>query len=312
MKNRDQLRLEKQRECDEKIEKIYREIPLLGQIDRTIGEKNVSMIRVGILRKNKAEQDKLQKEIEELMQKRHALLMEHGMDESIYEPDWDCPKCQDRGYLKPGELCSCLLRERMDDLFNNSGMSEAMKQYTFGNFSADYYPDREGMQDKVAWCKEFAVKIAEGTNRDNLFLTGQVGRGKTHLSAAIANEVLKSGKTVLYKRAIDLFDLIRRYKFEEDPEQGRKLLNQIKTCDLLVIDDLGAERTTDFVTEQLISILDDRNYNNKAWIISSNLSLSEVGKTYTDRTSDRILDRAKIFKLERGESMRVTKAIHRK
>lgn len=312
MKNRDQLRLEKQRECDEKIEKIYRKIPLLGQIDRTIGEKNVSMIRIGVLRKNTTEREKLQKEIEGLMEKRHALLMENGMDESIYEPDWDCPKCQDRGYLKPGILCSCFLQERMDELFSNSGMSEAMKNFTFDNFSVDYYPDREGMADKIVWCKEFAEKIAEGKNRDNLFLTGQVGRGKTHLSAAIANEVLKSGKTVIYKRAIDLFDLIRRYKFEENPEQGRKLLDQLKSCDLLVIDDLGAERTTDFVIEQLISIIDDRNYNNKAWIISSNLSLNDVGTTYTDRTSDRILDRAKIFKLERDESMRITNVKKRK
>ena len=101
MINRDQLRLEKQRECDDKIAALYLRLPLLQQIDQAIGQKNITMIRVGVLQKNKQQKEALQKEIEALMEQRHRLLQENGLDESIYEPNWNCPKCQDRGYIEP-------------------------------------------------------------------------------------------------------------------------------------------------------------------------------------------------------------------
>ena len=87
---------------------------------------------------------------------------------------------------------------------------------------------------------------------------------------------------------------------------------QLRSCDLLVIDDLGAERTTDFVIEQLVLILEDRNYQNKPWIINSNLDLNQIKEYYTARTSDRILERARVFKLVREKSARVEMASQRK
>lgn len=312
MINRDQLRLEKQRQCDERIEALYEQIPLLREIDQTIGQKNIAMIRVGILQKNKKEQQTLQQQIEQLLAKRHQLLQEYGLDESVYEPQWDCPKCQDRGYIEPGELCSCYQQERLQELFSRSGMPAAMRQYTFDNFYADKYLDPADMEKKIVWCKQFAWQIEQGQCEQCLFLTGDVGRGKTHLSAAIANEVMAHGNTVIYKRAADLFDLIRQYKYEESHKRCGEMLEQLRSCDLLVIDDLGAERTTDFVVEQLVTILEDRNYQNKPWIINSNLDLNSIQAFYTSRTSDRILDRARIFKFNSASSLRLEKANERK
>ena len=139
-----------------------------------------------------------------------------------------------------------------------------------------------------------------------------MGRGKTHLSAAIANAVLANGNTVLYRRASDLFDLIRQYRYEESRQLCSEMLEQLRSCDLLVIDDLGAERTTDFVIEQLVLILEDRNYQNKPWIINSNLDLNQIKEYYTARTSDRILERARVFKLVKEKSSRVEMASQRK
>ncbi len=90
------------------------------------------------------------------------------------------------------------------------------------------------------------------------------------------------------------------------------MLEQLRSCDLLVIDDLGAERTTDFVIEQLVLILEDRNYQNKPWIINSNLDLNQIKEYYTARTSDRILERARVFKLVKEKSARVEMASQRK
>lgn len=110
-----------------------------------------------------------------------------------------------------------------------------------------------------------------------------MGRGKTHLAAAIANLVLEKGGTVIYRRAVDLFELIRQYRYEENRQKLDEMMEQLRSCDLLVIDDLGAERTTEFVVEQLVVLLEDRNYRNKPWVITSNLNLNEITSTYNDR-----------------------------
>ena len=309
--NREQLRQEKQKQCDEYIAYLYGCIPNLEAIDKAIGQKNVAMIRSGVLHKNKAQQLALQQEIEALMKERHALLMQYGVDEAVYKPKWDCPLCEDRGYLADGTLCKCYQQERIQNIIEQSGMSAAMQQYRFENFYLDGFDKPEDIQKKVEWCKQFARQIVNGTCNDSLFLRGDVGRGKTHLSSAIANAVLAGGKTVIYKRAADLFDMIRRYKYEESTQRWHEVLDQLISCDLLVIDDLGAERTTDFVTEQLVLLLEERNYRNKPWIINSNLKLSQIQDSYNTRVSDRIMDRATAILLERPNSYRKEQAEQR-
>lgn len=308
MKNRDQLRMQKQQECEDRILALYQHLPTLQNLDQIIGKKNIAMIRVGVLQKNKLEQEKLQREIEHLMEERHQLLLQNGLDEQIYEPQWDCPICQDRGYIEPGVLCSCYQKERLNELFLYSGMSETMRGMTFENFDIHYYEDTTAMEIKIHWCKQFVKQIEQGYCEQSLFLTGGVGRGKTHLSAAIANAVMKKGNSVLYRRAVDLFDLIRQYRYEENRRKCEEVLEQLRVCDLLVIDDLGAERTTDFVIEQLVVLLEERNNRNKPWIISSNLNMNEIINIYNDRTADRILDKAVLFKLEMPRSVRVARA----
>ena len=312
MINRDQLRLKKQQQRDARLEEIYRELPQLQKLDQTIAQKNIAMIRAGVLQKNPQERQRLEEEIAGLLKLQRQVLLENHLDESIYRPQWDCSLCEDKGYLEPGVLCSCYQKERLEELFLRSGMPEAMRQFTFDNFETKLYADGEDMEKKVAWCRQFVQDILQKQAGQCLFLTGDVGRGKTHLSAAIANAVLANGNTVLYRRASDLFDLIRQYRYEESRQLCSEMLEQLRSCDLLVIDDLGAERTTDFVIEQLVLILEDRNYQNKPWIINSNLDLNQIKEYYTARTSDRILERARVFKLVKEKSSRVEMASQRK
>ena len=309
--NRDQLRQQKQKECDARIAQLYASIPALEELDRAIGQKNVSMIRSGILHKNKAQQEALQQEIEQLMDTRHTLLKDYGLDERIYKPLWNCPICEDRGYKADGTLCACYQQERMQEILARSGMSAAMQQYQFENFEIAGFDNPQDVQKKVNWCKNFADQIVQGNCRDSLFLRGDVGRGKTHLSSAIANRVLAGGKTVIYKRAADLFDMIRQYKYEEGSQRWNEVLEQLVNCDLLVIDDLGAERATDFVVEQLVLLLEERNYRNKPWVINSNLTLNQIQSNYNTRVSDRIMERATLYSLERANSYRMDMAKER-
>ena len=118
----------------------------------------------------------------------------------------------------------------------------------------------------------------------NLIFTGSTGVGKTYLTNCIANEVLKLGKTVLYQTAPVMFDEINDAKFGRENARF-DLYENILNVDLLIIDDLGTEKITDTKITELFTIINTRllNQNHKITktIISTNLNVDELFKTYT-------------------------------
>lgn len=310
MIDRDQLRAQKQAECDARVEKLHEEIPRLDEIAQQISRLSIERIRTGVLQKNTQRGAEIDAEVARLIQEKRHILAEHGLTMAVYKPQWDCPKCEDRGYTRPGVLCQCYLQERLDAAFQQSGIPENMQTYSLDNFDINYYQDQPYVRDKLEKCRLFVQRLKDHQPQNNLILLGDVGRGKTHLSIAMANAALKNGNTVIYKRIDDLLDLIREYKFDRDSTNDRDEqfeLEQLKNCDLLVIDDLGAETVTSFAINQLRIIIEERNLRNKPWIINSNLNLAELQATYGQRVSDRLVEKASIYKLESNESIRIMK-----
>ena len=91
-----------------------------------------------------------------------------------------------------------------------------MQAYSLDNFDVTFYNDPQMMADKVEKCRQFVHQLKDGQVKNNIILLGDVGRGKTHLSIAMANAALANGNTVIYKRIDDLLDLIRQYKYDRD------------------------------------------------------------------------------------------------
>ncbi|NLT95354.1 MAG: ATP-binding protein [Clostridia bacterium] len=306
MIHREALIHKKMEECEQKIKLLHERFPRLKEIAEEISRLSYEMINVGILKKNRFRAAQIDKEVKLLLKEKELILKANSIPLNIYEPEWDCPKCQDRGYIDPGVLCECYKRERLDAIFQQSGISGNNENKTFANFDVSFYRDAKSMQDKVERCKEFALKVVKKENQNNLFFTGPVGRGKTHLSLAIANEVLKQGATVIYKRIDDLLDIIREYKYNREGEQLDKnfQLDYLKNVDLLIIDDLAAENITPFAQNQIRIIIEDRNNYNKPWIINSNLNINELQDYYGQRVTDRIIEKADIFSFESEMSIR--------
>lgn len=117
-----------------------------------------------------------------------------------------------------------------------------------------------------------------------LLLYGAVGRGKTFAAACVANELLDRGKTVLMTN----FSRIANTIFGMDDKQA--YLDNLNRYDLLVLDDLAAERKSDYMQEIVFSIIDARYRAGKPLIITTNLSLEELKKP-GEITSQRIFDR---------------------
>lgn len=138
----------------------------------------------------------------------------------------------------------------------------------------------------------------------SLFITGSCGSGKTHLSVALMNEWfaenvslikseygehLKYGEA-LFLPAIELYLEIKQSWGEDTGESEKRILDKYSRQGLLVIDDLGAEKISDW-SRQVLYLLVDRRYRNmKQTIITSNLSHSQIAEFLDDRIASRLCE----------------------
>jgi len=162
---------------------------------------------------------------------------------------------------------------------------------------------RENMKQIYFECIKYAQEFDNHVK--NLLFIGRPGLGKTFLCNSIAKSLLDAGKSVMYQSSPDLIDLVRKFKFDFDNEEaGDEALKDVYECDLLIIDDLGTELNTQFSGLVIYNILNKRLTDNKKMIISTNLDVDEIMKTYSERISSRIFGNFDMFEFY-GEDIRL-------
>ena len=181
--------------------------------------------------------------------------------------------------------------------YEYSNLSFILEKENFEQFRWDYYsddPDENGisplknMQEIYKKCIDFVEQFDE--HNKNLFFIGSPGLGKTFLCNSIAKDLLDKGRSVIYMTVPDLIDTMRKYKFDFDKEENyAHYLNEIYNCDLLIMDDLGTELSTQFSNQAIYNILNKRIVNMKKMIISTNLSGVDFQSTYSERIVSRII-----------------------
>jgi DNA replication protein DnaC len=137
----------------------------------------------------------------------------------------------------------------------------------------------------LEYCKNYAEDF--GTDSESLYLHGATGLGKTHISLAIANTVAEKGYSVIYDTAQNILSSLEREKFGHNNNGERE--KEILECDLLIIDDLGSEFSTQFTVAAIYNIINTRLLSSKPTIISTNLSIDELTDRYTPRVTSRIV-----------------------
>ncbi len=306
MKDRDALRLEKIRQRDHLLAEVYVRLPELEQLDREVSVRYLKLARFLSLH-DKEQSELIKTELEALQAKQQVLLKENGLSSAIYEPKWECPKCQDLGYISAGELCECFQKEKILENAKKGNITQGLREKTFANFSYHYYDNEEEMKEKVEYLKESMHHMDE-MKKENFILSGDVGRGKTHLALACANEVLDYGGSVLYYSVSDLLEEIRMLRYDEDHISPKEVSSHFLAPDLLIIDDLGAEaKISDFSLTQLTLIINERNQHYKSWIVTTNYLIGELERRYDARFVDRLLENTKIIRMSSGESIRLLK-----
>lgn len=150
------------------------------------------------------------------------------------------------------------------------------------------------------------IRNFEQMGRTGLLLYGDVGTGKTYLAACIANDLLNKGISVKWLTSMQI---VERGNFFNESEYAEYTRN-ITSPDLLIIDDLGAERGTEFALERVHSLVDTRISANKPMIVTTNIDINNMGNC-TDlkkkRTFDRILPATFAFAMK-GISYRMKQA----
>lgn len=212
------------------------------------------------------------------------------------EANYSCKKCRDAGFTD-GQYCDCLKKEVSKILLekSNFGKLEDFKDSDFNIFE-----NQEEMKKIYNLMYQWSNK--NDTNKNLVYLLGQTGTGKTHLLRCMANEFIRQNKLVILTTAFNLSQLFIKYHSSKDKEA----LNDILSCEVLFIDDLGTEPFFNNITrEYTYLVINERRMKNLKTVITSNLSPAELRDRYDERIFSRVMDRTSSIVLElKGEDKR--------
>lgn len=220
------------------------------------------------------------------------LLTENGYPANYLEPIYTCPRCRDKGTLD-GEWCDCFKKILQQIAAENLNAASPLKLSNFSTFRLDFYSDkfdpkaeathRKIMQNNLDECISFADNF-NGKGK-GILMMGGTGLGKTHLSLAIANQVINRGFCVVYGSAPELIRKLDREQFGKADGDTMSLLTE---CDLLILDDLGAENSTEHAVSVLYEIINARQSRNVPMVINTNLNMDKIQTRYQDRLWSRL------------------------
>ena len=231
-----------------------------------------------------------------------TLMVADGFPADYLDNIYSCPKCRDTGTLPDGSSCGCYLR--LVSKYNMDRVAEVspLRLCSFETFDLSYYSEekdpaydmspREIVRDNLQACKDFLLSFGSGKN--NLLMMGDSGLGKTHLALSIANELIVRGYNVIYCSAPSIFKQIETEYFEE--HRSAETLNRLKSCDLLVLDDLGAEYINASTNAVIYDLIDTRLNTKKSTIITTNITDEKLlSKRYGEKVSSRLIGSCRIL-----------------
>ncbi len=205
------------------------------------------------------------------------------------------PTCEcvvEREEAKIREAQNFAKKREIEKLFSISNLGERFSKSTFESFL-----DRNGSETAYKVAVKY-VKNFKEWNGESLLLWGEPGNGKTHLAAAIVNELSKKGYIVVFQSVPELLQRIRSTFNSENKENETQIMRALLECDLLILDDIGAEKTTEWVEEKLFNIIDGRYRKELPTLYTSNLEPKELKNQVGKRSYDRMVETSLTVKNE--------------
>ena len=236
---------------------------------------------------------------------REKALVRIGKPADYTEIKYTCPDCSDSGYVGT-RMCKCMRELLITENIKSSGMGRLIERQSFDNFDLDRYkvkPENyERMKSNLEAAKSFVDSFGTGKT---LLLIGSTGTGKTHLSTSIAKAVIERGWNVIYDSAQNIVSTFEDDKFRSGYAPHEPESNKYLECDLLILDDLGTEFTSQFTVSCIYNLINTRQNKGLSTVISTNLTAAELARKYEDRIYSRLVGSDSKILLFAGNDSRI-------
>lgn len=307
----EKIREEEEVSLRKRREEIEREHPEILQIERKIGKLCVelSINAFKDIKNRDSYLSELKSSITELRIQKSELLVKNGYTMDYLNLHYRCPKCKDTGFIG-NERCICYKQKLVELYYNDSDLKDMVMTNNFDYFNFELFSSRKSENDSESPRKKIEKIAAKAqdfiknfnSSSENLLFYGNPGAGKTFLSCCIAKELLDKGYLVVYRTAEDLIQNLKDIRFNNAEELEELITN----CDLLIIDDLGTEQINDFSKAEFFNFLNKKLLKHKKLILSTNFSLEDILKNYSDRIASRLIGNFTPCKFS-GDDLRIKK-----
>jgi DNA replication protein DnaC len=159
----------------------------------------------------------------------------------------------------------------------NSNLTDKQRKQTFDNF-------------KVSAETKLMYDTALNYDGRGYLAYGNPGNGKSHLAAAVANRELEKGNQVIFINVPTLFIELKDTYNKDNDESEKKILDKLMTCKLLILDDLGSEKKSEWTEQTIYTIINARYNMDKPIIVTTNCNLSELAEKIGTRALDRLIE----------------------
>ncbi len=270
-----------------RLAEVHAAIPDVAKIDEVLSSTGFSIM--SFLKEGgsvDAKVDELKKRNEALRGERRALLVAGGYPADYTDMKYECPLCGDSGFIDIN-MCNCMKTAIAQTRLADSELGRIAQTQNFESFDLKYYKEgeeRNSVAHHYNALKEFSESFDSSTEKSFLLLGG-TGLGKTHLSTAVGVSVIKRGYDVVYKTVQSVMDDYQQVQFRGGDTD---VISKYYDCDLLIVDDLGAEMATQFTVSCIYNLINTRMNKRKPTIFSTNLSAPELRERYADRITSRL------------------------
>lgn len=296
-----------------RMREVEAKCPEIAQINEALAQTGLRVFQAAMSGRDALDERmaQIRKDNRELLSNRADILTMVGYPANYLDLNYECENCQDTGFVDQGKtLCTCMRRALVLAGYESSGIGALMEKQTFENFSLQYYQDpadKQRMKQVLDTALRY-VELYSDQKSQNMLFFGQTGLGKTHLSSAIAKRLIDRGFDVLYETAQNLFGDFEDERFNRTYNTGmdEKKTDRYFECDLLIIDDLGAELSNQFTAACLYNLINTRQNAGKSCIINTNLTLNEIEKRYSQRIFSRLCGQYQVLQFT-GRDVRMMK-----
>lgn len=232
--------------------------------------------------------------LDNLRQDRLSLLKQHRISPDSLEPKWACRNCQDTGMVYINDRyqpCTCLAAKQITMMRRAVSLPTRLAEAAFDKANFELYqPQFRSQARKIfdyvkGFCDNLKAQPSKG-----LYVHGPTGSGKSYLMGCIANYLCPQ-MSVKYMVYADFLDLVRAtYNSRETELSEQQMIDEVKNVDMLLLDDLGVEKPTEFSLKNLAQIIDYRYRNCLPLVVTSNFTLEElIQRSQTDLYGERIV-----------------------